>query len=179
MEDPKLINEVLLSKYGRTINNSQRYRLVWSEDLNEKRHGVHKKYHGPIYLGEHYGVELCKKYSYISEKWILEVYTPEALANKEIDSDGYEPIWVLQDSEMHYLPPNLEVCEMIITAYEFAKSGRNRKTEKQLANEEKEKFDKEVKDTEEILEGTGSSPLMSQLHDGSAVTVNKEREKEN
>lgn len=178
MEDPKLINETLLMEFGK-VNDHQKFRLVWSEDLNEKRHGIHRKYHGPIYLGESYGVELCKKYSYISEKWVLEVYSPESLLNKEIDSDGYEPVWTLQDDQGHYLPPNLEFCEFIAKAWEFGKSGKAHKTEKQLASEEVEKFNKEVKEGEEILEEKGSSPLMSQLHDGSAVTVNKEREKEN
>lgn len=178
MEDPKLINEALKTHYGLVGKTNPRFRVVWSEDLHEKRHGIHRKYLGPIYLGEHFGTELCKKYSYISEKWILEVYTPEALNNPEADTDGYEPVWVFADENNHYLPPNMEVCEFIIAAWDFAKSGGTKKNDRILESEEKEAFDKDVKETEEQLQGTLSTPLMSKFHDKEAVIIHKKEEKE-
>lgn len=174
MEDPKLINEALKTQFGESVKGKPKFRVVWSEDLHEKRHGIHRKYHGPLYLGEYYGVEECKKYSYLNEKWVLEVYTPESLNNREADTDGYEPIWVLQDDKGHYLPPNLEFCLFIIDAWLFAKGGHTRKNDSILETEEKESFDKEVKDSEKQLEETSSSPLMGKFHDKEAIIVHKD-----
>jgi hypothetical protein len=148
--------------------------VVWSEGLTEKRHGTFSNFFGTLWIGETVGIREAKKYAYVSERFIIEAYTPEAKSNPEIDSDGYEPIWVLSGPNGEYLPPELEPIKFIIETWIAAKTGKvHKKTAKEMDIEDKEAFDKDVKEIEEALEEHGSSTLMSQFHFGEAVHIHR------
>ena len=174
MENVKLIDKQLLNLYGKTVDNKSKFRLVWSGGLLEQRHGTFTRYAGNVYLGEHTGRELCKKYSYIKDRFILERYAPEANSNPEIDSDGYEPLYVFQADNGDYLVPRLDVCQIYINAYLAIKNGEvQKKNAKMIETEDSEQFDKDVKEIEEALMANCSSPLMSQFHDGEAIIIHR------
>lgn len=115
MENDKLINRELLSKYGKTSSGKPMYRLVQnSRGYTEKRKGNFKIYAGEIFIREEYGVHEVPKYNYVEEGiWILERYfnttNPELCANHT-----YEPIWIFRTPDGGYQKPNLRAVILIV-----------------------------------------------------------------
>lgn len=141
MESYKIINEELLKRYGKDINNRPMYRLVQNYNLTEKR----------FELVEVYGVEVrnqipveVPKYTYIEDGfWILEklfnTNNPDIAANF-----SYEPLWVFKTKEGLYQAPVLRACILII---ESALRGPV------AAISEEEQRRKEVEHFKEVLGG--------------------------
>ena len=107
-----IINQHLL-KHGKMLNGKPVFRVIFSDDLTEKRVGVFNKFHGNIWVGRSSGVQLVPKYGYIQSAWVLEKYS--VAPNAEIlDYDHYEPVYAFRDKDNNYLEPLLRVCEIII-----------------------------------------------------------------
>lgn len=121
MENVKLINKYLESTYGRGLDNKPKFRVVWSDSLFETRKGLFS----PGATIEE--IRTVPKYSYVKEKFILEVYTPafpsafgSALRHSEqiiMDGDRYEPLRVFRKKDGTYLPPDMEICKIICDAF--------------------------------------------------------------
>jgi hypothetical protein len=141
MADILFLNGKLKEVYGLTIDGRNRFRIVWSENCFEKRMNPFGK------------IEELKKYSYLDKRYIFEVYTPEAKANPEILSDGYEPFYVFQDKHGKYLEPVWWACEVAVKLWIQAKNvAEHRLTAQQMESIEKEKEAKEVETFKDSLE---------------------------
>lgn len=101
----KVMNERLEAHYGRDIDSHPRFRLIFSDDLTEKR-TVNGR------------VEECRKYNYIDGRWMLEVHyhmpdvtiTPGEITVR----DHYEPLWLWTQNKGYYYKPSFEDCQLII-----------------------------------------------------------------
>lgn len=116
------INDWLARDY-KTLEGKPKYRLVWSEDAFEQRHGLFRDYYDKILIREVIETREVRKYNYIHERWIFEAWVPPGvLSNKEIPSSmfvgTYEPIYVFEDSQRNYLPPVEKAVRFIIATFE-------------------------------------------------------------
>jgi hypothetical protein len=171
MENVTLINKKLKELYGTEYDGRVRFRLVWSEDLIEKRIGpVYSP--GGVIISEK-ELQECRKYGYIKDRYILENYNPAFRANPEIAvSDGYEPLFVFQKKGA-YLKPYLWACERIINA--LRNPERVHRTEKMDYSEEELKEMKEQADYFDFLTEEGSSELGMKFTEGSATFAPEKR----
>lgn len=145
------------------------FRVVWSETQIEKRRGTFSKYsESGIWLCEEENVvKEVKKYNYLDDRWILEILTPRHGNEELVTKTSYEPIFVFQDKDGGFLPPNLRVCEIIINRL------RNRLsvTQAKIADEdaERKREEKEIEEFEAYLEDAGSTVIGSHLSTRSGV----------
>ena len=122
----KVINSQLKDLYGSDIvTGLPIFRVVWSEDQVEKRHGTFVDYvpNTEIYLRTVTEVREVPKYKqWIHGRHILErlVVVPEVnRAELPASKISYEPLWVFRkgddnETEEGYLPPALDKCQFII-----------------------------------------------------------------
>lgn len=107
-----------LERYGKNSRNEQLYRIVFSDDQREWRHGTYNDYYGDIFLREITETRLTPKYSYIKERFILERWCPGEIAfNRELPlskQGSYEPIYVFESAKGQPLEVNIKVCDIII-----------------------------------------------------------------
>lgn len=141
MIDLKYLNARLKEVYGLTIDGRNRFRVVWSDHETEKRYLEDK-------------VVVLPKYSYLHHRYIFEAYIPTAKLNPEVDSDGYEPIYVFQSNEGDPLDPVWWACEFIVKQYltSIENARVHKKTLAQMESEEKAKEDKEVEVFKDTLD---------------------------
>lgn len=115
-ESIESMNRYLADIYGiDTITGLPIWRIVWSEDQFEKRKidttesGILLPY--PIVR------EVPKYRQWVQEKYVLErlVIVPE-MNRDELPANkiSYEPLFVFQGQNGKYLPPKMEVCELVI-----------------------------------------------------------------
>lgn len=156
MEQVKLINRKLFEYFGPAPNsdNVALFRIVWPEGLIEKRFGVFEKHCNGIFMGEETGVREVRKYSWVKERWILEVYKASNILSSDIikSGDGYEPIWIFRDKEGNYQPlwwPAIEkLCKDWIANFIHPE----RKNEVIVTNEEEARINNEAAKIEESLD---------------------------
>ena len=130
----KVINSQLRDLYGNDIVTGQSiFRVVWSEDQFEKRHGTFDDFlpGTKIFLRTITETREVPKYrQWIHGRHILErlVVVPE-INQGELPSTkiSYEPLWVFRkgddnETEEGYLPPRLDACKFIIDAILTAQS---------------------------------------------------------
>lgn len=120
--DPKVdyINKRLENLYGKTLDGKPRFRVVWSDDQFEFRKGEFNEFSGPIFIRTVVGVKQVPKYSYIKERWILEMFVEgSAVRISELMgvTSTYEPMYVFQSAKYEYLEPLLKVCQAFIFNY--------------------------------------------------------------
>jgi hypothetical protein len=176
MELVKFINKYLASIYGQALDSKPKFRVVWSEDLLETRKGLFNEFQ----VIE--SIEKVKKYSYLKDKYILEVYTyafPEqfgrALAHSKdviLDGDHYEPLRVFQTRKGIYLRPDIEICKIICDGFLelISRPAAKRLTEKIANANDVAEMRQETEKFFDILNSDDSS-LLSQFRDGEAVVL--------
>jgi hypothetical protein len=108
------LNNYLARDYGYFEGVHPNFRIVWSHDEFEKRKSN--------YSDE--GIELLfpvikevpKYRQWCDERYVLErvIPIPAELETDQINKFSYEPIWVFQDGQNNFLPPNYDVCKIII-----------------------------------------------------------------
>jgi hypothetical protein len=114
------INNQLIDLYGiDTITGMAMWRVVWSEDQFEHRHGTYDDYsEGGIYLRTVTEVRYVPKYrQWIKEKYVLErlVVIPEvSQGDLPATKLSYEPIYPFETNSGKYLPPRLDACQFVI-----------------------------------------------------------------
>lgn len=116
--------EQLNSKIGgeyRSIEGRALFRIVWSENIYENRHGTFREFtQSGIFIREVTEVRKVRKYSYIHNRWIFEAWAPGNLvANPETPdavNGDYVPVYVFEDKWGGYLPPNEKVIRFIIAS---------------------------------------------------------------
>ena len=120
MTEIEQLNARIGAEY-RSIDGRALFRLTWSENAFENRHGTFREFtEQGIFLREVTEVRRVRKYSYIHSRWIFEAWAPGNLvANPEtpdaINGD-YVPVYVFEDKSGSYLPPNEKVVRFIIAA---------------------------------------------------------------
>ena len=171
MENIKHINKYLKSQYGTALDGSfAKFRIAWSEDLFETRKGLFSE------LAIMEEIRTVPKYSYIKDKFILEVYVrafPDVFGRSiehnelaVLKSDGYEPLRVFRTRDNKYLPPDLEISKLICDAFiELVNRPKSQRlTEGVAANNEKQSIDSEVEKFFNILSMSDSDLLQQFKH---------------
>lgn len=103
-ENLKLLNNKLNDIYGRT-ENLPNFRVVWSEDLLEKRLMSHTDEGFQLIIPM---VREVPKYKqWIQQKYILEGLTvvPDMVETDLVERLSYEPVWVFEDKNGNPLIP--------------------------------------------------------------------------
>lgn len=120
-KDESVINDALKDLFGvDTVTGMQMFRIVWSDDQMEKRHGTFDDFipGTQIYLRTVTETREVPKYrQWIHQKYVLErlVVVPEINKEELPDSNlSYEPLWVFQDGNENYLPPTIQAAKFII-----------------------------------------------------------------
>ena len=110
------LNTRLAKQYGKNLLGQPHFRLVWSEDLYETRVGQFNIFSGPIFLRTHVGAKQVKKYNYIKERWILEMWKlAHCQPTIELpEPDGYECIYLFEDRFERPLPVVFEKIEKFL-----------------------------------------------------------------
>lgn len=119
-EEIDALNKKIGSEYI-TLDGHQIFRLVWSEQIFENRHGTFREFtESGLFVREVTETRRVRKYNYIHNRWIFEMWAPGNLvANREtpdaINGD-YIPVYVFEDRGGRYLPPNEKVVRFLISA---------------------------------------------------------------
>lgn len=120
MTEIEQLNSRIGAEYT-SIDGRAMFRLVWSEEIFENRHGVFREFTpSGLFIREVTEVKRVRKYGYIHNRWIFEAWAPGNLtANPEtpdaINGD-YVPVYVFEDKNGQYLPPNEKVVRFIIAS---------------------------------------------------------------
>lgn len=181
MENIKLINKYLVDTYGQSLDGKPKFRVVWVNDLYEVRKGNFERFtEGGIYLGSFNGIQKAPKYTYIRDKFILEVYTkafPNTFEGSIVQSsdtvkegDYYEPLRVFKTKDNKYLPPRQDVCKVICDAFLelINRPSARRLVERIAAHDDKEALEKETAKFFDMLD-KDDSDILSALRDGEGV----------
>jgi len=154
-----LINKDL----GLRWNN--RYRLVWAEDEFETRHRVLTLVDDSgNYTGRREETGRFPKYSYLKGCFVLEkFFLFDGHAPPEVkDWNGWEVVWAFEPEQN----PNLTVCMFLANSLENGV----KKSLKDIYDDEKKEFDKEVQETFEIIDDN-SPYLATMLQNKEAIVV--------
>lgn len=154
-----IINKQLL-KYGKMLDGRPVFRVVFSDDLTEKRAGLFNKFHGEIWVGQESGIQEVPKYGYIKGCWVLEKYS--VTPNPEVlNYDNYEPVYSFRDKDQQYLKPILSVCEIIIQGILQPRRLTPQQELDRIEEAEKKRIEKDIMVLEEkrpnfmVLKGLG------------------------
>jgi hypothetical protein len=119
-EEHKDLNKFLRESYGKTVTGKTNFRLVWSEDIFEKRLGEFNEFYGKIFLRTIKGIRELRKYNYIHNRYILEGWIDGDLSSNgevpEATHGDYAPIWVFEDNKNNPLTVTRKVLSFIIAS---------------------------------------------------------------
>lgn len=114
------INRQLVDLFGvDTITGKAMWRVVWSEDQFEHRHGTYDDFTPEgFYLRTVTETRYVPKYSqWIRERYVLErlVLVPEVnYGDLPVSKMSYEPMFPFVRNNGDYLPPRLDVAKFVI-----------------------------------------------------------------
>jgi len=139
-ESIERLNQQLADLFGIDTNSSNPiWRIVWADDQREKRltkfspGGVEYLYPIPMEL---------QKYSHIKGRYILEKLELVPLQNIEELCGlkvSYECKWVFENEKVGYLPPRLDVAQLVIHTLNFAQHGNKSGLAKYVENADESK----------------------------------------
>lgn len=121
-ESLESLNRQLVDLFGiDTVTGQPIWRIVWSEDQFEHRHGTYDDFTpAGIYLRTVTEVRYVPKYSqWIRNKYVLErlVVIPECNSGDlPATRMSYEPMYPFQTNSGQYLPPRLDAAQFVIEA---------------------------------------------------------------
>jgi len=160
-------NKRLKERYGSTLDNKAHFRLVWSNDIYEIRVGIFNDFYGPILVRSYKGAREVRKYNYIHNRWILEMWHLIEPLPELPQPDGYECLYVFEDKNHVPLLVNWRVIELIC----FIKTHEDRNSD-QIRNdieaEQLKIFESDVKYFEDMFD---MSAMMSRLHFGETILL--------
>ena len=160
-----------LTRFGRNLAEEPIFRLVWSDDMRELRRGTFNEYYGSIFLRTTTGVKEVPKYTYLAERWIIEMWLPPAISfNPEVPesvSGSYEPLYVFEDRMRNALPLNQRVVEIVVNA----KLKPQRSSALIRSDVQAEHDAKDSAETRYFEEAIDTSPVQSLLRTREAIVV--------
>jgi len=111
--DLELMNRKLHEWFGETENKAH-FRIVWSDDLLEKRLTTHTKDGFELIRPE--VLEVPKYRQWLRSKYLIEKLTvvPRWTQTDLVELLSYEPLFVFEDRKGNYLPPRLDVARIAI-----------------------------------------------------------------
>ena len=166
MEDIKVINRRLVELHGKYLDGQPNFRVVWSEDLTEKRR---TKFSPEGFELPNEVIMEVKKYGqYIHNKYLMErlIEIPEFYQDELLKKLSYEPIWVFEDKDGNALPPIWGVIEIVLNAI----MNREKGVPLKAPGNSLEEKDEEIKKMEEILFGN-ETPVGDALAHKTGIVV--------
>lgn len=120
MTEIEILNKKIGAEYV-TLDGHQIFRLVWSENILENRHGTFREFtNSGIFVREVTEVRKVRKYNYIHNRWIFEMWAPGNLTRHpelpDAENGDYVPVYVFESRSGQYLPPNEKVVRFLISA---------------------------------------------------------------
>lgn len=172
MESLTIINKRLETRYGRDVaENLPKFRVVWSEDETEKRHGTYNKISpSGLYLGTETGTVEIKKYWYLAPCWVLEKLEriPDRKTHDEVQASyTYEPIMVFLTKDDQLLPLRWRPIELAIQSWLNAEKGVQ-KTEEDFRQEQEAQLKKEE---QAVMDSFDASEVADALSYGEGIVV--------
>lgn len=119
-ETIETINRQLVDSFGiDTITGLSMWRVVWSEDQFEFRHGTYDDFTpSGIFIRTVTEIRWVPKYrQWVKEKYVLErlVLIPEInQGDLPATKMSYEPMYVFESNSGKYLPPRLDAAQFVI-----------------------------------------------------------------
>lgn len=166
------INDWLFQSQGVTPAGGPKFKLVWSDNETELRKGEFNEFYGSIFLRSFSGIKEVPKYSYIQERWILEMWIP--YANKELpeseNKGTYEPFWVFSDKKGNYLRPTMKAVQFLVEFTQKTARVPSMTRASELREEDQIQLDKEIA---EFMDRLDTSPLLNSLEMRDAVGYTK------
>lgn len=106
----------------RTIDNRPKFRIVWSDKIYENRYGTFNDFtESGLFIRTVTEVRRVRKYAYIFERWIMEMWAgAELMSNKEtpdVINGDYVCIYVFEDSKGNPLPVTEKVIKFLINFF--------------------------------------------------------------
>jgi hypothetical protein len=122
------INKSLIDLFGiDTESSNPIWRVVWSQDQFEWRHGTYTDYTpNGLFIREVTETRWVPKYrQWITNKYVLErlVAVPEMNLGELTVKKSYEPIYPFEDKDGNALPPKFEACQFVINTIYAAQYG--------------------------------------------------------
>ena len=123
-ESIEIFNQRLKDQFGRYLDGRQLWRVIFSDNEFEKRHGTYKDFTSEgFFLREVTEVREVPKYrQWVSPPcYILErlIEIPLGAATDQINNTSYEPVWVFGSANNDPLYPSWNAIKVIIdTVYE-------------------------------------------------------------
>jgi len=117
-------NNYLQRDFGYFDGIHANYRIVYSDNEKEKRFVTHTR-EGLEYIRPR--IEEVPKYKqWIHNKFVLEKMTfiPNDQQTDLLGNLSYEPVWVFQDKDGNFLPPNYDVAKLVIASMNEAMAWR-------------------------------------------------------
>ena len=160
MEQIQTLNERLEERYGKADNSAPNWRIVFSEEIVEKRLGTFDDFtREGVYLRTVTEFREVPKYKqWIHNKWILERLTVVPYFQQEelLTKLSYEPIWVFEDSRGNPLPPVWDAIELIIRSVYHSMTASKYPKYHDTSGSPEERLNR-IQDLEEALWGNEST----------------------
>jgi hypothetical protein len=113
VETVETINQRLIDHFGRYLDGTPMFRVVWSSDQVEKRRTnlTPEGWELPYEI-----VREVKKYSYAQDRWILEKLTEvdDFQGQELVTKLSHEPAWVFETKKGDYLPLNWLAVDFVV-----------------------------------------------------------------
>ena len=155
-ESITVLNKRLVERFGLSIDGRPNFRIVFSDTQYEKRYGTFEVYVGPLFLREETCLKEVQKYPYIQGKHVLEELKYGDFPDQPFVTSSYEPLWTFMDKDRNALYPVWDAVEIVvISRLEGTRSAMMGK-KRNFKQEEVEQKEKDIKETEEILFGSGT-----------------------
>jgi len=139
-EEQRDLNNWLRESYGKSLTGKTKFRLVWSEDITEKRLGEFNEFYGKLFLRTIKGIRELKKYNYIHNRYILEGWIDSDLSSNgevpDAKNGDYVPIWVFENGKREPTPVTRKILTFLIALVQGKVKKDNELSEKEV--EEKE-----------------------------------------
>lgn len=169
--ESKVINDWLKLQGQVPLKTDPIFRLVWTTEQFEVRRGSVDIYHANIKVATKEVIEKLPKYSWMPDRWLLEmwqpadlVYTPEI---PDTANGSYEPVYAFQNSKGDPLPLNMQVTQLLVCRLTRpASTAEAIKSRIKMLQEIKE-----AKIDEYVFDAIDPSPMASLLHHGEAGQV--------
>lgn len=116
-EEQNNINCWLALRYGCADDGRAKYRLMWTSELTEYRHGIFLDWNDFVGYSEVEDTRLCPKYHYAMDRWVLEKLDYTAAPLPDLVNQPklpYETVWIFwKGDDGEYVEPKIDRIDMM------------------------------------------------------------------